>query len=107
MTRLLNNGWTKEIDEPKKLLEQITGKPVYYFAYPYGAWDERAVDELKRRGIKAAFQLSEQQDSRNPMYTIRRIMVSDSWSTAKLEGEIHSSFNRKNLASLTKPGHSL
>jgi len=107
LTRLPDNGWTKEIDEPKKLLEQITGKPVYYFAYPYGAWDERAVNELKRRGIKAAFQLSEQQDSRNPMYTIRRIMVSDSWSTAKLEEEIHSSFNRKNLASLTKPGHNL
>jgi len=107
LTKLPNNEWAKEIDEPKKLLEQITGRPVYYFAYPYGAWDERAVDELKRRGIKAAFQLSAQQDSRNPVYTIRRIMVSDSWSTVKLEGEIRSSFNRKNLAALTKPAHSL
>jgi len=105
LTRIQDSEWTKEIDKPKKLLEQITGKPVYYFAYPYGAWDERAVDELKRRGIKAAFQLSEQQVSRNPLYTIRRIMVSDNWSTAKLEEEIHSAFNRRNLAVLTKTEH--
>src|SRR6476659_2028486 len=55
LTRIQDSEWTKEIDKPKKLLEQITGKPVYYFAYPYSAWDERAVDELKKRGIKAAF----------------------------------------------------
>jgi len=107
LTRSRNIDWTEEIDKPKKLLEQITGKPVRYFAYPYGAWDERSIDELKRRGIKAAFQLSEQQDLKNPLYTIRRIMVSDSWSTAKLEEEIHSAFNRKNLAALTKPGHKI
>ena len=95
----------KEIDKPKKLLEQITGKPVVYFAYPYGAWNEKAVDELKTRGIKAAFQLSEQQNSSDPLYIIRRVMVSDAWSTAKLEDEIHSAFNRKNLATLTKTNH--
>jgi len=102
LTRLPDNEWGKEVEKPKELLEQITGKPVDYFAYPYGAWDERAVDELKKRGIKAAFQLSEQQNSVDPLYTIRRVMVSDSWSTAKLENEIHSVFNRRNLAVLTK-----
>ena len=102
LTRLPDNEWSNEIDKPRKLLEQITGKPVDYFAYPYGAWNERAVDELKARGIKAAFQLSEQQNSRDPLYTIRRVMISDTWSTAKLEDEIHSVFNRKNLTALTK-----
>jgi hypothetical protein len=28
-------------------------------------------------------------------------MISDTWSTAKLEEEIHAAFNRKNLAALT------
>ena len=82
----------------KKLLEQITGKPVYYFAYPYGAWNERVIEELKKRGIKEAFQLSEQQSLHDPLFTIRRIMVSDAWSTAKLEEEIHTAFNQRNLA---------
>jgi hypothetical protein len=88
-------------------LEQITGKPVYYFAYPYGAWNEKAAEELKKRGIKAAFQLSEEENSRDPLYTIRRVMVSDTWSTVKLEGEIHSVFNRKNFAAMTKTDHRL
>ena len=101
LTRLPDNEWSNEIDKPRKLLEQITGKPVDYFAYPYGAWSEKAIEELKMRGIKAAFQLSEQQSSRDPLYTIRRIMISDTWSTAKLEEEIHAAFNRKNLAALT------
>jgi peptidoglycan/xylan/chitin deacetylase (PgdA/CDA1 family) len=107
LTHLPGNEWTKEIDKPRELLAQITGKPVDYFAYPYGAWDERAVDELKKRGIKAAFQLSEQQNSVDPLYSIRRVMVSDAWSTAKLEDEIHSVFNRRNLTALTKTDQTL
>ena len=98
LTKLKDNEWTKQIDESKKLLEEITGKPVYYFAYPYGAWNERVIEELKKRGIKEAFQLSEQQSLRDPLFTVRRIMVSDAWSTAKLDEEIHTAFNQKSLA---------
>ena len=105
LTRLPDNKWSEEIDKPKKLLEQITGRPVYYFAYPYGAWNEKAVGEIKKRGVKAAFQLSEQENSQDPLFTIRRVMVSDAWSTAKLEDEIHSVFNRKNFAALKKTDH--
>jgi peptidoglycan/xylan/chitin deacetylase (PgdA/CDA1 family) len=100
LTRLPNTDWSREIDEPKRLLEKITGKPVDYFAYPYGAWNEKAVEELKERGIKAAFQLSEQQSVRDPLFTIRRIMVSDAWSVAKLNDEIHFAFNQRNFARL-------
>jgi peptidoglycan/xylan/chitin deacetylase (PgdA/CDA1 family) len=97
---LPNTDWSREIDEPKKLLEKITGKPVNYFAYPYGAWNEKAVEEVKEHGMKAAFQLSEQQSMNAPLFTIRRIMVSDTWSTAKLNDEIHFAFNQRNLARL-------
>lgn len=98
MTRLKGDDWDREIDKPRKLLEDITGKPVNYFAYPYGAWNEQTVEEVKKSGIKAAFQLSEQQSSKDPLFTIRRIMVSDTWSTVKLSREIHVAFNRENLA---------
>lgn len=98
LTKLKDNEWTKQIDESKKLLEQITGKPVYYFAYPYGEWNERVIEELKKRGIKAAFQLSEQESLRDPLFTIRRMMVPDTWSMAKLDEEIHTAFNQKNFA---------
>lgn len=98
VTKLKDDEWPRELDQPRKLLEQITGKPVDYFAYPYGAWNQRAVEELKKRGVKAAFQLSDQQSATDPLFTIRRIMVSDRWSTAKLNDEIHSAFNRRFLA---------
>jgi peptidoglycan/xylan/chitin deacetylase (PgdA/CDA1 family) len=102
LTRSPEVEWAKEIDEPKKLLEKITGKPVDYFAYPYGAWNDKAIEELKRYGIKAAFQLSGRQSLHDPLFTIRRIMVSDAWSTAKLDEEIHTAFNQKNLAYSTR-----
>jgi peptidoglycan/xylan/chitin deacetylase (PgdA/CDA1 family) len=98
LTKLQDEQWSKQIDKPRELLEKITGKPVDYFAYPYGGWNQRAVDEVKKRGIKAAFQLSDKQSQHDPLFTIRRIMVSDTWSTAKLGEEIHSAFNRKYLA---------
>ena len=102
LTKLNDKDWKKEIEEPKRLLEKITGKPVEFFAYPYGAWNEHTIEELKKEGIKAAFQLSEPEDVRNPLYTIRRVMVSDAWSMAKLNREINTDFNQRNFAYLKK-----
>src|SRR5438105_1160443 len=89
VTKLKDDEWPRELDQPRELLKQITGKPVDYFAYPYGAWNERAVEELKKRAIKLAFQLSDKQSTTDPLLTIRRIMVSDKWTTPKLNEEIH------------------
>ena len=98
VTKLQDDQWSKELDQPRELLKQITGKPVDYFAYPYGAWNERAVEELKKRAIKLAFQLSDKQSAADPLLTIRRIMVSDKWTLAKLSEEIHDAFNKKLFA---------
>ena len=102
LTKLPDDQWSKQIDKPRETLEKITGKPVDYFAYPFGGWNQRAVDEVKKRGIMAAFQLADKQSVTDPLFTIRRIMVSDLWSTAKLSEEIHDAFNKKILAYSTK-----
>lgn len=39
-----------ELVDSKKLLEQHTGKPVIWMAYPYGLFDDRVVAEAKRAG---------------------------------------------------------
>ncbi len=39
-----------ELVDSKKLLEQHTGKPVVWMAYPYGLFDDRVVAEVKRAG---------------------------------------------------------
>ena len=84
--------WITQLDKPSKQLEKITGKPIEYFAYPFGLWNEAAIPELKNRNFKASFQLSGKRDPNDPLYSIRRIIVPGSWSTATLEARIKSSF---------------
>jgi len=72
--------WDKQLNEAIRKLQTITGKPVEYFAYPFGIWDKAAIQELQKRGIKMAFQLSAKRDSAQPLYTVRRTLVPGTWT---------------------------
>jgi peptidoglycan/xylan/chitin deacetylase (PgdA/CDA1 family) len=85
--------WETQIDKPTRQLEAITGKPIKYFAYPFGLWNEQAIPELKQRGFVAAFQLATHRDEQDPLYTIRRIIASGYWSPATLQRSITGSFD--------------
>jgi len=85
--------WDKQFTTPKEKLEAITGKPVNYFAYPFGAWNERAIPELNKRGYIAAFQLSTKRDPQQPLYTVRRILVAGTWSVPTLMRAMNNSFH--------------
>lgn len=76
--------WATQVEKPKKQIEEITGKPAPYFAYPYGLWNKEAIPELKKRGIKAAFILSTKRDPDEPLFTIRRMIGSGYWSAPGL-----------------------
>jgi peptidoglycan/xylan/chitin deacetylase (PgdA/CDA1 family) len=84
--------WIKQVDKPSHELEKITGKPIKYFAYPFGLWDKKAVGELKQRGFTAAFQLSERRDQDDPLFTIRRMIVPGEWSVATLRRVMSQDF---------------
>lgn len=86
--------WTTQIDEPTKKLEEITGKKVSYFAYPYGVFKSSTLHKLKEHGFKAAFILSTKRDEKYPLYTIRRIIDPGSYSARNLYNSIHKSFNK-------------
>ncbi|HAF61789.1 MAG TPA: hypothetical protein DCK95_05640 [Anaerolineaceae bacterium] len=45
----------KEVSESKKYLEEITGKPVEYFAYPAGDYDRTVAEYVINTGYRAAF----------------------------------------------------
>ena len=84
--------WVTQIDKPTKTLEDITGKKIVYFAYPFGLWNEQAFPELKKRGFVAAFSLAEKRDQSDPMFTIRRIIASGYWTPRTLHNNMVQSF---------------
>ncbi|MFD2248153.1 polysaccharide deacetylase family protein [Pontibacter ruber] len=84
--------WVKQIEKPARQLEAITGKPTLYFAYPFGLWNEQAIPELQKRGVKGAFQLAAKRDEQEPLYTVRRIIASGYWSSNRLYKNMISSF---------------
>ena len=67
-------AWQKEVAEPKKKLETITGKPVEYWAYPNGVFNHAGAQELSKY-FKLSFSLSTRRDSLVPLQTVRRIIV--------------------------------
>lgn len=85
VTEYSDKDWDKQVTESKQKLETITGKPVSYFAYPFGLWNSEALPQLQKRGMKAAFQLSTKRDSLQPLYTLRRMVVHGSWDTDKMQ----------------------
>jgi peptidoglycan/xylan/chitin deacetylase (PgdA/CDA1 family) len=86
------NDWVIQLDKPTRQLEQITGKSIRYFAYPFGLWNTAAFPELKKRGFVAAFQLNEKQDQQDPLYSIRRIIVPGTWNGNALNQWIRRDF---------------
>jgi len=84
--------WPIQVEKPSKLLESITGKPVEYFAYPFGLWNPEAIPFLKERGFKAAFQLSGKRDEKDPLHSIRRIIVPGEWSAETMMKVMRRSF---------------
>ena len=86
------SDWPLQVEKPLQLLEKITAKPVKYFAYPFGLWNEEAIVPLQQRGIRAAFQLSEKRSRRAPLYTIRRIIVPGYWELGTLNKWMSQNF---------------
>lgn len=84
--------WTTQIDKPTQLLEEITGKKIEYFAYPYGVSKASELHKLKEHGFKAAFILSTKRDENYPLYTIRRIIDPGTYTAKNLMHSIKKSF---------------
>lgn len=89
------DDWKIQVEEPKAKLEAIIGKPVNYFAYPFGLWSHQVLPEIQKRGYKAAFTLADKRDDQMPLYTIRRIIAGGQWSAKTLYRNMNQSFDGK------------
>jgi peptidoglycan/xylan/chitin deacetylase (PgdA/CDA1 family) len=92
--KIKGKDWEIQIDKPTKKLEKITGKPVKYFAYPYGLWNTQNLPELHKRGFLAAFQLTDLRDPNDPLMTIRRVLDCGYWDTRTLDYNIKHDFGK-------------
>jgi hypothetical protein len=61
-------------------------------AYPFGVWSPEALSHVAAAGYRAAFQLSDPQDTVQPLLTIRRIMPLPTWDAPTLLGHLESDF---------------
>jgi peptidoglycan/xylan/chitin deacetylase (PgdA/CDA1 family) len=86
------DDWVTQIDKPTKKLEEITGKKITYFAYPFGIWKKPVLPEIQKRGFKMAFQLADKRDPEYPLLTVRRILDSGYWSTKTFSNNVRGSF---------------
>lgn len=83
--------WRRQITQPTRELAGLTGRPIRFFAYPFGLWSRAAFPRLRAAGYRAAFQLSDRMDRRAPLMTLRRIIVPD-WDGARLLAEMRRDF---------------
>ena len=90
--QLKEEDWPVQIGKPNEKLQAITGKPVLYFAYPFGVWNDAAVEAIKKYSFKSAFQLTAKRSESEPLYTIRRTLVPGSWPTSKLLKRMETNF---------------
>lgn len=98
VTKYAGEDYEIQFVKPRKTIEDITGKPATYFAYPFGLWNEAAIPELEKAGFKMAFILSTQRDSTQPLYTIRRMIVPGTWSTKGMFGAMKKTFKLDQFA---------
>ena len=43
------NDWVIQLDKPTRQLEQITGKNIRYFAYPFGLWNDSCFSRTQKK----------------------------------------------------------
>ena len=87
-----STDWKTQLVGSKERLEGITGRPVDHFAYPYGLWNLRTVEGLRKAGYRTAVILSTKRDSTEPLFTIRRVMVPGDWRSDEVFTAMRRSF---------------
>ncbi|HEY4618235.1 MAG TPA: polysaccharide deacetylase family protein [Flavobacterium sp.] len=94
VTKYSGDDWNTQLVKPKEKLEEITATPITYFAYPFGLWNKAAIPEVKKSGYQMAFILSTKRDSIDPLYTIRRMIVSGTWNTEGMMKSTEATFEK-------------
>lgn len=78
-----------EIQEGKRILEEGLGRPVEFFAYPYGNFDLSTVDIVRKSGFRAAVATEQGLGKyREGPFTLKRIRVRGDYSYGRFLQEL-------------------
>lgn len=70
-----------QIGGSKKYLEQLSGRPVLYLAYPFGTYSDLAIAICRKFGYHAMFAADGgYATEKSPLYAVERILVTRGWS---------------------------
>lgn len=75
-----------EMDQSRKLLQQITGQRIDMFCFPYAQWDINSLELAKRAGYKMLF------GQENNGVLIPRFCISNTTTTEVLKAQISKAF---------------
>jgi peptidoglycan/xylan/chitin deacetylase (PgdA/CDA1 family) len=64
-----------ELVEGRRTLETLTGKPIRFFAYPEGGYEDRVVEAVRRAGYEAAAAVESSAPSSGDEYRIPRLVI--------------------------------
>jgi len=64
-----------EITESKRVLSEITGKPIRYFAFPGGDYNRDTLELVKAAGYEASFAVIPKKIGLDPLFEISRIGI--------------------------------
>lgn len=92
LLKINDSDWDIQLEKSNKKIEDITGRPVTCLAYPFGLFNEKCIDELRRRQFKMAFQLGAARYKKDPLMAIRRIVDDGHWTSKQLINSIERDF---------------
>ena len=89
LAMLSKNKQLKTLIKSKKYLEKTLNKSIYFFAYPFGGYNKRAIEALNEAGYKMAFTTVDGWSSKqNGILSLHRVWVSPFDSTSVFENKI-------------------
>jgi len=96
-------GLERELVDSRAALQRLLGRPVDYFAYPYGHQDDRVVTAARRAGYRAAFSTQPGFNRRDvDRFRIRRIDVYGTDTPTMLMRKVHLGTNDGSLSNLAR-----
>lgn len=89
LTRLPPEKAFQEIKGSKEKIEKELGQPVYFFAYPYGEYNEEVVRMVEKSGYLAAVTTEQGMvvPGSNPL-TLKRIRVMGTYNLRRFSSEL-------------------